>query len=419
MTVKPQIVCHYDVEEAGAPRQAVLESLSTLFSELFGYDQCVPATERHIPPAAKSTESLAHVVATAILQAARPGQATTRPHEISIETRIAECIRQNIPIAAQILWSPKKHWITGPDSNIDLGELTALNTLLKVHAIVSGIYRPGLAFTIDLEDIEFEFMEGDDPDLAQSRYNYIAGLQKVIRIFALDDVFRTNKISDKAKDKQELRSWMAQMEENYHVLKAYWYESGKKGIDGFETYESFATLKRLGWDGAIPQEMRDHYLRRLSFRGVPEEAKVDMILRNLAGILLHYQKNLLNTGSPIQPVKFSFIPSAPGAPSKLTSARIDLRFVSRRLCSLVGSAAPWSTKGLFRERHGKVTLTFRSLHTPMEPGTKLATGHLTMSRGSESLKLRADFLIQEKTGGRDREGSLETGNLRLAEDNTD
>jgi hypothetical protein len=416
--VKPQIVCHYDVEEVGAPRQAVLEGLSTLFSELFGYDQSLPATEEQIPPTANRAQSLAHVVATAILRAARPGQATTPANEISIETRIAECIRQNVPIAAQILWSPKKHWITGPDSNIDLAELAALNTLLRVHANVRAIYRPGLAFTIDLEDIEFEFMEGADPDLMQSRYEYIAGLQKVIRIFALDDVFLTNKISDRAKDKQELRSWMAQMEENYHVLKDYWYESEKKGIDGFEAYESFRTLKRLGWDGAIPQEMRDHYLQRLSFRGVPEEAKVDMILRNLAGILLHYQKNLLNTRSSIQPIKFSFIPSAPGAPSKLNSARIDLRFVSRRLCSLVGSAAPWSTKGLFRERHGKITLTFRSLHTLMEPGTKLAAGHLTMSRESESLKLRADFLIQEKTGGHDRDASLETGNLRLAEDNT-
>ena len=145
----------------------------------------------------------------------------------------------------------------------------------------------------------------------QSRYNYIDGLQKVIRIFGLDDVFLIHKISDKAKDKHELRGWMAQMEENYHVLKDYWYESEMKGIDGFETYESFAVLKRLGWDGAIPREMRDHDLGRLSFRGVPEEAKVDMILRNLAGILLHHQKNLLNTRSPIQPIKFSFIPSAP------------------------------------------------------------------------------------------------------------
>lgn len=416
--MKPPIVCHYDVEEVGAPRQAVLENLSTLFSELFAYDQSRPATERPIPPAESKAESLAHVVATAILQAARPGQATTRPNEIAIESRIAECIRQNVPIAAQILWSPKKHWVTGPDSNIDLAELAALNTLLRIHANVRGIYRPGLAFTIDLEDIEFEFMEGASADLMQSRYNYIAGLQEVIRIFGLDDVFLTNKISDKAKDKQELCSWMAQMEENYNVLKNYWYESEKKGIDGFETYESFLALKRLGWDGAIPQEMRDHYLGRLSFRGVAEEAKVDMILRNLAGILLHYQKSLLNTPGPVQPIKFSFIPSAPGAPSKLNSARIDLRFVSRRLCSLVGSAAPWSTRGLFRDRHGKITLTFSSLHTPMEPGTKLAAGHLTMSRESESLKLRADFLIQEKAVRYDADALLETGDLRLAKDHT-
>ena len=72
LTVKLQIVCHYDVEEVGAPRQAVPEGLITLFPELFGHDQWVTATERHIPPTANSTDSLAHLVATAILQAARP-----------------------------------------------------------------------------------------------------------------------------------------------------------------------------------------------------------------------------------------------------------------------------------------------------------------------------------------------------------
>ena len=45
-----------------------------------------------------------------------------------------------------------------------------------------------------------------------------------------------------------------------------------------------------------------------------------MVLRNLAGILLHYQAGLLQGSGVIDPVKFSFVRSADAAPPELLKA---------------------------------------------------------------------------------------------------
>jgi hypothetical protein len=313
-----------------------------------------------------------------------------------IENRVAKCIRMGIPFYSQILWSPKKHWVKGAESGIDLAELVALKTLFDIHVAVRSIYAPGLNFTLHLEDIEFEFMEGNDPLLSYSRDHYIDGLQSMIRVLGLQDVFAVSRMSCKAKDEGELNRWIAQMQDNFKALNAYWYESEKNGIAGYENYESFKVLRRLGWNGPIPQEMRNHYLKRINCRqAISHRETVSMVLRNFAGILLHYQENLLRTASDVEPIKFSFVPPAPGAPVELMTGRIDLRFVPRKVCSHVNAAGPWSTKGYFRERKGKILPAFKGWLSPLPPDSKFVEGHLILSRDDETVNVRADFLQKE------------------------
>jgi hypothetical protein len=118
-----------------------------------------------------------------------------------------------------------------------------------------------------------------------------------------------------------------------------------------------------------------------------------MILRNFAGILLHHQKNLLHTGSDVEPIKFSFIPPAPGAPAQLTRGRLDLRFVARNICSRVGAAGPWSTKGYFRPRDGRIMPAFASWHGPIDPGSRFVQGQLTLTRHDQDVNVRADVML--------------------------
>ena len=394
-TVQPTTVRCSWVEDIGAAHQAVCDGVDSFFGALLRYDQHGLARNRTLPSSDAGIERMARAAAEAMVGAGRvrPTPGAIDRNQSIIEDKIGECIRRNIPIPGEMLWSPKKHWVTGADSDVDLAELTALNTLVAVHNNVRAIYHPGLTFTLHAEDLEFEFMEGAESDLKASRNRYIGGLRRTIRALGLEDVFAVVRISEKARDREEVRAWLCQMEENYRVLEAYWYESEEKGIAGHEGYASFRALRRLGWHGAIPQEMRNHYLRRLtSVRDEPMGDKVSMILRNFAGILLHHQKHLLNTGSEVSPVKFSFIPPAPGAPPQLANGRIDLRFVARSTCSLVGSAGPWSTKGYFRRRHGRVLPTFASWRSPTLPGSRLIDGHVTLTRDDQTVGVRADFL---------------------------
>jgi hypothetical protein len=333
----------------------------------------------------------------AMLAAARPGAApeVLASNRSVLEARIANCVGRGLPIAAQMLWSPKKHWVVGPDSDVDIAELTALNTLLSVHNSVRLIHRPGLRFMFYVEDLEFEFMEGLEPELKDARRRYLDGLRGIVRALDLEDVFAFLKMSDKSWDEQERRDWVAQMQENHDALERYWYESENNGIARFESYDSYHALQKLGWRGSIPEEMRNHYLRRLN--AVKERSraeKVSMILRNFAGMLLHHQKNLLTRGSETPPIKFSFIPPAPGAPAELLGGRIDLRFVSRKICSRVGTAGPWSTKGYFRQRAGRITPTFASWHQRTEPRSRFVTGHLTLVRSDRETAVRADVLVE-------------------------
>jgi hypothetical protein len=259
---------------------------------------------------------------------------------------------------------------------------------------VRVVHRPGLTFTFLVEDVEFEFMEGLEWELQDARTRYINGLRGIVRVLGLDDLFDFVKTSDRAADEQERRDWVAQMKENYRALERYWYESEKHGTAASESCASYHALRRLGWRGVIPEEMRNHYMRRLTaVQDRSKAEKVSMILRNFAGILLHHQKNLLTTGGEVPPIKFSFIPPAPGAPAALQAGRIDLRFVSRSICSRVGAAGPWSTKGYFRQRDGRITPTFSSWRQPAEPHSRFIAGSLMLARDDREVAVRADVLV--------------------------
>ena len=394
--VHAAICCSY-AEDVGAAAEAVRRAAGSLFSAALGYDPNPQESGWTVPTSPDDIARMSRAIAQQMLAGARL-PVSPQALEINrtvIEERIARSIALRIPIPAQMLWSPKKHWVVGADSDADVAELTALNTLLSIHTGVRAIYRPGLAYTLHLEDLEFEYMEGVESELNDARNRYIAGLRRVIRVLGLGDVFTAIRISERAADEETLRAWFVQMDENYRALETYWYESEANGIDGYERYESFAALRRLGWHGSIPEEMRNHYLRRLTAaRDRSRAERVRMILRNFSGILLHHQKRLLTTNSEVEPVKFSFIPPAPGAPDVLTKGRVDLRFVSRNICSRVGSAGPWSTKGYFRWRDGVMMPAFGSWHAALDAGARFVYGRLTLRRCDQDVDVRADVMLE-------------------------
>src|SRR5207237_6777708 len=140
-------------------------------------------------------------------------------------------------------------------------------------------------------------------------------------------------------DSTELSRWRQQILENYQALEAYWHESEECPVSSWETLGSFKEVRRLGWKGTIPPEMRRYYLDRIGrLTEASDVEKVDMVLRNLAGVLFHYQFGLLGGSGLVSPVKFSFVHSADAAPAELQHGRVNIRFAPRKLCSRVNAA---------------------------------------------------------------------------------
>jgi hypothetical protein len=316
-----------------------------------------------------------------------------------IRTLILEFVRRQIPVEVQMLWSPKKHWMRGTESEVDLAELAALQTLLSVDSAVRAVYRAGLSFRLDVEDIEFEFMEVEDEGVVDARETYILGLMRLIKALRLGEVFVLRRVSEYAKSGEELRCWQQMMTENHRMLKSYWLESEGCTIAAQEALPSFKELCRRGWKGTIPPEMRRYYLNRLGrLADASNRERVDMVLRNLAGILLHHQIGLLHGPSAVDPVKFSFVRPAASAPAELLLGRVDLRFAPRKLCSRVCAAAPWSTKGFLCGRGDRVLVSFRGWHELSGARCRFTKGWLTLTGREGVAELRADFLHEKGEG---------------------
>ena len=343
-------------------------------------------------------EKVADRIARIIFNFSRAEAAAALPEGAieAIRPPILEFVRRRSPVEAQMFWSPKKHWIQGPESAVDLAELAALQTLLGVDSAVRGVYPGGMLFRLDVEDLEFEFMEMQNEEVVAARETYISGLRRLIDTLRLGKVFALCRVSERAKSAEVLKQWRQQMEENHRALEAYWYES--EGCIGAkqEALPSFKELRRLGWKGTIPPEMRRYYLSRLGWLGgAPDRKRVDMVLRNFAGILLHRQIGLLCGANLVDPVRFSFVRPADCAPAELVLGRVDLRFVPRKICSRVSAAAPWATKGFVCGRGNRVIVSFRGWHELAGARCRFTEGWLTLTGHEAAAEVRADFCHKE------------------------
>ncbi len=347
---------------------------------------------------ADDPEGIADRLAQMIFNFSRaPGPAPNPKAVAGIRTRLLAFVQKGIPAEVQMLWSPKKHWAFGTETAVDLAELAAFQTLLSIDSAVRAVYPAGISFVIDVEDIEFQFMEGQTKEVISAQETYISGMKRLLGALGLNERFTLRRLSERARDRQELDRWRQQMDENYRALEAYWHESECCPAPSRETLPSFKRISQLGWKGTIPEEMRRYYLTRLGrLSNASDAEKVDMVLRNFAGILLHHQVGLFSGSNGICPLKFSFVRSADAAPAELLYGRVDIRFAPRRLCSRVSAAAPWSTKGFVGGRMDSPRVSFRGWHELASAQCRFAEGWFTIAGPNGTARVRADFMRQDE-----------------------
>jgi hypothetical protein len=390
---QPRGYCPSDALAEGDARAAGA-FIASAFPGIFAVRRDAPASAAATGDAA----SLATRIAHAMLQA--PGTRPLPPQPANLaalESRILRCVERGEPVIAEMLWSPKKHWVEGADSAIDLAELMAIDTLASFARAVQDVYAPGVAITLQMEDLEFAYMEGTSPALDEARERYIGGLRALAR--AVDDGIDVRAVSDYAADDAERARWHARIVENHRALAAYWAESEREGIARHDTLPSYGALRALGWVGEIPPEMRRYYTERLGHRAPADAAaRVDMVVRNLATVLLHHQVGLGAGQHGSGAIKLSFVPPASGAHADLRNGRVNLRFASRRLSSRVSRAGPWSTKGFLRRRGDAWAFGVAGWRELAAAGARFVPGRFVVSSDGGEATVRADVLLEAAQG---------------------
>jgi hypothetical protein len=320
-------------------------------------------------------------------------------NRVEIEHRVVHRIRAGKHVSGLMLWAPKKHWVHGPGSAVDIAELVALRTLFDLHVAVKQVYEPGMHFHIHVEDLEHAFVHGTSVRLEEDMERYITRLCAAIEVLGLQTVVTITRTTSLAKNDRDLEAWRSRLEQNLSALRAYWYDSERNGLDGFEQSETYRALAHLGWRGPIPQEMRNFYLGRIqrgTCRGIEIADASDMVMRNLAGILLHHQEHLLRVADDPRPLIVSFMPQPPGTEPHLKLGRVNLRFVSRKTSHSADNAAPWSVKGCLHERKGRLLPTFTSWRQPLGPYAEAFAGCFELTMGRHRVPVRADLLLGNK-----------------------
>jgi len=323
----------------------------------------------------------------------RLGATPREENQREIQKRICFCLRQNIPIEVVMTWAPKKHLVVGEENAIDLNELVAIERLYDFHKRIEKIYPQGLHYNIYIEDFAGDYIEGMDQAIQGSIQKYKEGMMQMVNVLGIQKIFNIISINRFAENEGIYQEMVNRLGEIYPKLKSYWMESQEKGIEGYAKYKSYEDLQSLGWEGEIPQAMRDFYLDRaynLYRDTISMEEKKLMVIRDLTAVMVTSEFNILRGDGEITPLKFSFVRPAPGIPKSRMKGRIDLRSILLDVTKK--SIPPWSGKGYLAFKRGCIRPSMKSWREPINPIYKMIKGSLKLSRENLKVLIRADFL---------------------------
>ncbi len=341
-----------------------------------------------------SREDLANKIMNEIIGSlkTRIGKKPSEDNMALLRERICRFIAMGLPIEVRMVWGPKKHFALGDENDVDLSELLSLERLYDLHLRVHNLYSPGLHYNLFILDFEGEYVEGDAPEIKASMNKYIRTFQRLIEVLNLTEVMTAVRVHDVAKDEAEREQWRAQMREDFDKLRAYWYESEDKGIEGYENYQSYKNLLKLRWEGCLPTEAREYFLEMVSrfLDKATEEEKVTMVLKIFIASWLHHQFMILKTPHGLSPLNFSFVRPAPHIPEHLMKARVDLRAVSTNITKT--AVSPWTAKGFFAFIDGKIKPEIKGWHESMSYQNRMIPGELVLTGRCGSVRIKADFL---------------------------
>lgn len=389
-------------------------SLDAIRAHLFAVEE---------PPALQGSDDPAVAITDALIgppQIRPAGWEPTDANRDSIRETVERHIALGTPIDCLAITGAVKHFGTSPRPDADLAELFMLLRYLGLQRAVQTLYPPGLSVRVVLQDHAGRFLRTRVPDVEERMSRYRADLETLAAILGLrflsivaeSEILEASTVPINVREQFALGDhppgWelFRTLAERLSVLfDQYLSDSDAHFAEGngaaVSSLVSAAALRAIGFRGDIPPVQREYYYRRASHCSAaplsPEEVRRDVarylgysMARGRLGLDAALSTDALGS---IPPLKLSFVPYPPGAPTSVQRNRLEYVAV-RRTRGSKRKVAPWGGVGAVRVDTNRLTST---ILTPRESlaAARVAHGSLDLrGEGGNSIVLPCDLIAQ-------------------------
>ncbi|MFA6307479.1 MAG: hypothetical protein WCS88_02220 [Patescibacteria group bacterium] len=271
------------------------------------------------------------------------------------------------------------------NQGIDIAEISAIKTMACLHKRVSTHYKPGLLYTIRLEDVTGWYLEGDDISIRQSMLTYMEQFETLIKLFNYDSFIHTLREST-ITTRDIFFSTALSLETHFvELIKASDYAEISNSKAEIPT-----ELLNYGWIGSLPKEQLNFYRARCNkmYPGADNETIDQLMAKYFSSLLTHDILEISGVNSDWNGyIKLAFTPLVPGTPSSLVLNKIYYRTIPSNLHR--HNIPFWRARGFFMIKN-------KIVKPALANWTEVLNLHpcqTTISRGYKTITLQTNYLL--------------------------
>jgi hypothetical protein len=307
--------------------------------------------------------------------------------EVAIRDVVRKAIAAERGIPVLVPMGPKKPVI---GQSVDIAELSALQTLKRLHECVAQFHAPGLDLRFRIEDFTGWQLE-QDRSAGDSMSIYMRDFENLIELLDLKfmEPVRESALID-GRHRRDIDGVAAIVDRLESIFAEYLAATDKMDPADWDTSDEWYLLEAEGWKGLIPIEMREYFQQRLHLID-PSMSKTlnGRLIARYFAVALARGKIGFSGASPEWKdgmIQINFPGPVPGTPKDLASTRLHYRTIPLRHSK---SHLPyWRARGYLKV-NGEPKIALAKWHEPLD----LHEGWIVITNGEKEVRVRSDYMI--------------------------
>ena len=308
--------------------------------------------------------------------------------QVVLRDVLRKYIQNDLPIPILVPWGSIKADFS---AQVDIAEVSAIQTLVNLNNQVKQYYPKGLDISIRLEDtsgFRLFSMEDNYQQIVINSKSYVEDMNTLVQLLSNYSITvmpesqmeNSHLFNDYEKKNSELIF-------NYLVRT----KNSTNLSEDIKELKEYAQLLEAGWKGIISHEQREHYLSsyRKLYKDYNENRLLERLSLYLGGALTRFQLNINGNKDEwdMGYLKVSFIPPVKGNPEGYNYNYMYYRTVSMNQART--HLAPWRAKGYLRIQGGAISTKLSTFGEDIE----LIANTVSLYNNVSAVNVRADFLL--------------------------